>query len=833
MRDRLEAVLAGLLDDEGDGRRSRKVEQVRGTVRSVVPEAIRRRYALKFGIVLFVLGTAIALIGIGATVQFSGQVKGDVDAEFETAASQQASQLEAWNARNKRITRMIARTDVVQNGSASHVSDNLFRLSNDLPKGTAEVHYVDADADEIVASTNGSATGLALSGLEVPWIGTLDSGMAGVQATDGYRSPNANGAAVLAYVTAVPGQTDRFVVYTVRLNSYGRFLSSEGSNGVTAVVDGRGQVLFEDSNSGLLSPYADGTSSVVEAGRERGMGGATTVLEAPAGFLDDRDSLAGGSVLVGFAAVPGTDWVMLVHAPTSEAYGFANAIRLWGSLATILGVVLIAVVGAVLGRNTAVAIDRLTAKTERMEAGDLDVDLATERVDNVGRLYDGFASMRDALREQIAESQSARREAEQARQEAEATAERLQQRADEYSAVMEAVGAGDLTRRMATDSENEAMAEIAREFNAMIDELEATVAEVTAFATEVATASEEVTAATEEVHGASEQVTSSVNEIVDGADRQSEQLDDVTAELNSLSTTIEEIASSADQVADSAERTAETGEQGREAAEAAIAEMTDVEAEADGTVDAMEQLSERIERIEEITEFITDVAEQTNILALNANIEAARAGEAGEGFAVVADEVKSLAEETREAAAEIEGVVDDISDQTERTAREVRETSDAVAASTDTVREAIDALEEIADYAAETNSGVQEISEATADQATSTNEVVSTVEAVADIAAETSDEANTVAGAAEEQTSALTEMTTNVEGLSERAGRLSAMLDRFDTGDRPDVDAGTTGEGDTTSEEDTAGEDGVTAREDGATGDGGLPFDADGGSAGE
>lgn len=63
-------------------------------------------------------------------------------------------------------------------------------------------------------------------------------------------------------------------------------------------------------------------------------------------------------------------------------------------------------------------------------------------------------------------------------------------------------------------------------------------------------------------------------------------------------------------------------------------------------VKAMQEIAQKISIIEDITS-------QTRMLSLNATIEAARAQEHGKGFAVVASEVRSLAERSRQAAAEI------------------------------------------------------------------------------------------------------------------------------------------------------------------------------------
>ncbi|WP_240334234.1 methyl-accepting chemotaxis protein [Sphingobium estronivorans] len=71
-------------------------------------------------------------------------------------------------------------------------------------------------------------------------------------------------------------------------------------------------------------------------------------------------------------------------------------------------------------------------------------------------------------------------------------------------------------------------------------------------------------------------------------------------------------------------------------------------------------LTTQADGIGEVTALIDAIARATSTLALNAGIEAARAGEAGQGFAVVAREVKSLAGQTRDAAAEIARRIDHI-----------------------------------------------------------------------------------------------------------------------------------------------------------------------------
>ncbi len=65
-------------------------------------------------------------------------------------------------------------------------------------------------------------------------------------------------------------------------------------------------------------------------------------------------------------------------------------------------------------------------------------------------------------------------------------------------------------------------------------------------------------------------------------------------------------------------------------------------------------------QIKVMADTIAEISKETNLLALNAAIEAARAGEQGKGFTVVSEEVRKLAEESSQAAANIQDTITEV-----------------------------------------------------------------------------------------------------------------------------------------------------------------------------
>ncbi len=107
------------------------------------------------------------------------------------------------------------------------------------------------------------------------------------------------------------------------------------------------------------------------------------------------------------------------------------------------------------------------------------------------------------------------------------------------------------------------------------------------------------------------------------------------------------------------------------------------------TVTSMKAIQDSSVQIEEISATITDIADLTSLLALNAAIEAARAGEHGKGFAVVADEVRKLAVRSADAAAEITNLIKESTKRVEQGNEQITHTQEVLSGLIDSASESL------------------------------------------------------------------------------------------------------------------------------------------------
>lgn len=157
-------------------------------------------------------------------------------------------------------------------------------------------------------------------------------------------------------------------------------------------------------------------------------------------------------------------------------------------------------------------------------------------------------------------------------------------------------------------------------------------------------------------------------------------------------------------VADSAQKTAQISQQGKQSVLESIAAMQHIQKHMESIAESIVRLSEQSQAIGEIIATVNDLAEQSNLLAVNAAIEAAKAGEQGKGFAVVAQEIKSLAEQSKQATAQVRVILRDIQQATSSAVMTTEQGSKAVdlgAQLSGQVGEAIQVLTENIDEAAQ------------------------------------------------------------------------------------------------------------------------------------
>jgi methyl-accepting chemotaxis protein len=163
-----------------------------------------------------------------------------------------------------------------------------------------------------------------------------------------------------------------------------------------------------------------------------------------------------------------------------------------------------------------------------------------------------------------------------------------------------------------------------------------------------------------ELSSAAANILATATQQATGANEQSAAISQTTTTVDEVKVIAEQSVGRTQEVTDASQRTVQVSRSGQSAVTETVDNMGHINERVESIAENILALSEQTQQIGEIIATVGDIAAQSNILALNASVEAARAGEHGKGFAVVAVEVRNLAEQSKQATAQIRTILSDI-----------------------------------------------------------------------------------------------------------------------------------------------------------------------------
>lgn len=273
----------------------------------------------------------------------------------------------------------------------------------------------------------------------------------------------------------------------------------------------------------------------------------------------------------------------------------------------------------------------------------------------------------------------------------------LSQTVAEYLLFIERVAQGDLTVRLAINGRNDddALATLGVNLNDMVERLGEMTAQIQEATVHIATAATEIMGAT--------------SKQASGASEQSAAITQTSTTIDQVKTIVEQTYAKAQAVSEQAQRTRDVSEAGRQATAETVEGMAQIKEKVEGIAENILALSEQTQQIGEITATVNDIASQSNLLALNASVEAARAGEHGKGFAVVAVEVRNLAEQSKQATAQVKAILNEIQRATNAAVMATEEGTKGVDSGMQLTRQAGDTIKQLAGSITESANAAQQI----------------------------------------------------------------------------------------------------------------------------
>lgn len=346
---------------------------------------------------------------------------------------------------------------------------------------------------------------------------------------------------------------------------------------------------------------------------------------------------------------------------------------------------------------------------------------------------------------------------------------------------VDVVASGDLTRDDLEALTRDEIGQLMVGFNGMKLNLRELIDEVSRNAQEITAQSEELYASTEEMSSQTEETTRMIERVVEETIAQAREATGSAKAVAAADEGVDQIARSIGTISEDVSTSLKLAEDGGETIQQAKQEVLALETETRLTGESIATLKQQSDEIALITEVIQSITDQTNLLALNAAIEAARAGEQGKGFAVVAEEVRKLAEQSKQSAMQIAGLIESIQVQSNAVLTRHEMSAKRVEVNTRLLEQATQTFSQIVKQLQTSVDNTLHIRKASSEIALTTKQVATAALGIASESEQMATTMRSVGETSDSQLAMIQELNGVAESLGNMTGDLQTLIGKFNT----------------------------------------------------